>query len=76
MKKALALLVCMIFVLSTTSFALWGWGKKSTGEAKTKIMMKAEKKAKKAEVKKVIVKKKVITKKAIKKEEKKPAPKK
>jgi hypothetical protein len=28
MKKALALLVCVLFVLSTNSFALWGIGEK------------------------------------------------
>ena len=52
MKKAIALFICAIFILSTTSFALWGWGggKKPTEEAKTKtkIVKKVEKKEKKA----------------------------
>lgn len=47
MKKALALLVCVLFVLSTNSFALWGIGEKKP-ESKTKIVKKAEKKEKKA----------------------------
>jgi hypothetical protein len=62
MKKALtlALVIGMLFVLSTASFALWGFGGKKTGgtkvmtsEAKGKVMTKA----KKVETKKVMVKK-------------------
>jgi hypothetical protein len=64
MKKVIALLICALFVLSTTSFALWGIGEKSTKEAKTKV----ETKVKKEEVKKkVIVKKAKKAKKAEKK---------
>jgi len=70
MKKTLALLICAIFVLSTSSFAFWGIGGKKPAETKTKTTTKMKK-----EGKKVIVKKSV-TKKIMKKEMKKPAPKK
>ena len=70
MKKALALLICAIFVLSTSSFAFWGIGEKKSKETKTKIMTKVKKQEKK------VVVKKAVTKKVMKKEMKKPAPKK
>jgi len=48
MKKALALLICVLFVLSTNSFALWGiGGKKSTTDTKGKIHAKEMGKGKK-----------------------------
>lgn len=71
MKKALtlALVIGMLFVLSTSSFALWGFGGKKTGgtkvmtsEAKGKVMTKA----KKVETKKVMVKKVKKAKKTVK----------
>ena len=48
MKKAIALLVCVLFVLSTNSFALWGIGeKKSNTEVKGTIHAKEMGKGKK-----------------------------
>jgi len=70
MKKALAFLVCVLFVLSASSFAFWGIGEKKTKETKTKIVTKVKKQEKK------VVVKKAATKKVMKKEMKKPAPKK
>jgi len=70
MKKALALLICAIFVLSTSSFAFWGIGEKKTKETKTKVVTKVKKEGKK------VVVKKSVTKKVMKKEVKKPATKK
>jgi Na+-transporting methylmalonyl-CoA/oxaloacetate decarboxylase gamma subunit len=70
MKKALALLICVIFVLSASSFAFWGIGEKKSKETKTKIMTKGKKQEKK------VVVKKAATKKVMKKEVKKPATKK
>ena len=42
MKKALAFIVCVLFVLTTNSFALWGIGEKkpTTSEAKGTIHAK------------------------------------
>jgi len=47
MKKALALLICVLFVLSTNSFALWGIGEKKPQEAKGKTVAKQMGKGKK-----------------------------
>lgn len=60
MKKVLAFVICAIFVLSTASFAFWGFGGKKAGE--TKVMTREAKikttmKVKKVETKKVMVKK-------------------
>lgn len=78
MKKAIALLIVALFVLSTTSFAAW-WNfgrKKGTEEAaaKTKVETKVKKEeGKKVGSKKVMVKKTVVTKKVMKKMTKKGA---
>jgi hypothetical protein len=71
MKKVLALVICSVFVLSMSSFAFWGMGKKAetktaTCETKGKVMTKAEKEVcKKNAMKKEIKVKK--TKKVVKK---------
>ena len=62
MKKLFALVICSVFVLSMSSFALWGMGKKAetkTATVETKPMAKkmVTKKAVVKKVKKVKVKK-------------------
>jgi hypothetical protein len=69
MKKVLALLICVLFVLSTNSFALWGIGEKKP-EAKGKIHAKEMGKGKKLGIKKQETKVKKAEKKAEKKEKK------
>jgi len=70
MKKLFALLICALFVLSTTSFALWGIGGKSTGKSTEEGKTKVETKVKKEAVQKKVMVKKV---KKAKKTEKKGA---
>jgi hypothetical protein len=55
MKKVLALFICAIFVLSVSSYAFWGFGKKS-GDTKT-ATTEMKVKGKKMVTKKVMVKK-------------------
>jgi len=72
MKKALALLVCVLFVLTTNSFALWGIGEKKPQEAKGKIHAKEMGKGKKLGIIKKETKEKKVEKKVkkVKKEKK------